>query len=340
MRPIQLFLLAFLAGPAMAQGVTGMKQGEGGSAVSGSAGPSGSQDSTAGLETCATPMGALAVQEPQGYIMAALARYNLQSPTSLIRLMIQQSNCFIVVERGLGLRNMQQERAFAESGQLREGSNIGGGQMVGADFVLTPAVVFSESDAGGVGGAIGGLFGGRTGKIIGGIAGGLKFKEAQTSMLLVDSRSGVQVAAAEGSSKKADLKIGILGGGGGVGGALGGYGKTNEGKVIAASLVNNYNGIVQAVRGNPSLQRAVGSLAEEAASGGTAVAGEVLNAGDVVKPKIGNVKVYSQPDQGSSIVTTLPKGADMIYMGEEQDGFVNVETSDGGGWVKRVLIKR
>ena len=34
--------------------------------------------------------------------------------------------------------------------------------------------------------------------------------------------------------------------------------------MIAASLADNYNGIVRAVRGNPSLQRDVASLSDEA----------------------------------------------------------------------------
>src|SRR5947208_9736620 len=102
-------------------------------------------------------MGAMAVVEPQTEILAALKRYNLSSPVGLIRLMIQQSNCFIVVERGVGMQNMMQERALAAGGQLRENSNVGGGQMVSADFILTPAVVFSENNAGGVGGAVGGF---------------------------------------------------------------------------------------------------------------------------------------------------------------------------------------
>src|SRR5258708_23371367 len=72
--------------------------------------------------------------------MIALACYKLQSPVSLIRLMIQQSNCFIVVERGQGLRNMEQERALAAGGQARAGSNIGGGQNGAARFLLTPPV--------------------------------------------------------------------------------------------------------------------------------------------------------------------------------------------------------
>ena len=157
--------LLLSAGVACA-GVTDMKQGQGGTAIQGSAGTTGSQGDT-GLAHCQLPMGAMAVVEPQDYVMAALSSYNLQSPVSLIRMMIQQSNCFIVVERGQGMQNMMQERALADSGQLRNSSNIGGGQMVAADFVMTPTVVFSDNNAGGVGGAlggaIGGLFGGRTG---------------------------------------------------------------------------------------------------------------------------------------------------------------------------------
>jgi curli biogenesis system outer membrane secretion channel CsgG len=336
LRVASIASIALLAGTAIADGLTEMTQGEGGSVVSGSAGPSGAQEATAGLETCPQPMAALAVQEPQSYVISALARYKLQSPSSLIRLLIQQSNCFIVVERGLGMRNMQQERSLAQSGELREGSNIGGGQMVAADFVLTPAVVFSDKDAGGIGGALGARLGGT----LGGLIGGLKFKEAQTSMLLVDARSGVQVAAAEGSSKKADLNLGVLIGLSDIGVGLGGYDKTAEGKIIAASLTDNYNGIVRSVRNAPSLQRNVGSLTEEAAAGVSTAAGQVFNLGDVLRPKIANVKIYRQPDQSSPVVTTLDKSQEMIYMGEDQNGFINVESGSGGGWIKRVLVQR
>ena len=105
-----------------------------------------------------------------------------------------------------------------------------------------------------------GVFGERR---VGAIAGGLKFKEAQTSMLLADARSGVQVAAAEGSTKKADLRLGAGLFGGGVGAAAGGYGNTNEGKIIAAALMDNYNNVVGVVRGDPSLQRNVGTLSRK-----------------------------------------------------------------------------
>jgi curli biogenesis system outer membrane secretion channel CsgG len=239
---LALTAVAALVGvPAHAQGITQPKQGQGGSVVRGAAGTDGSVGDK-GLEHCEKPMGAMAVVEPQTQILSQLSRYGLSSPVGLIRLMIQQSNCFIVVERGVGMQNLMQERQLAAAGEARQGSNLGGGQMVAADFVLTPAVVFSENNAGGGGGAVGGrLFGGK----FAAIAGGLKFKEAQTSMLVADSRSGVQVAAAEGSTKKADLGLGagLFGGSGGAAG--GGYGNTNEGKIIAAAFLDNYDGVVK-----------------------------------------------------------------------------------------------
>jgi curli biogenesis system outer membrane secretion channel CsgG len=280
-------------------------------------------------------MGAMAVVEPQSEILTALMRYKLQSPVGLIRMMIQQSNCFIVVERGQGMRNMMQERQLASGGEMRQGANLGGGQMVAADFILTPGVVFSENNAGGIGGAAGGLLGGK----FAAVAGGLKFKEAQTSMLVADARSSIQVAAAEGSARKADFRLGGLFAGGGVAAGLGGYENTNEGKVIAASFADNYNGIVRAVRGNPGLQRQVASLAG-AETGAQTKAGSVFSEGDVLRPKIANVKLLAKPSEESALVVMLTKGEELIFMGKEQDGFLNVETSKGAGWVKKVLVTR
>lgn len=318
-----------------------MKQGAGGSAVQGAAGTSGSTGAD-DLERCDQPMAALAVVEPQDYVMSALSQYQLGSPVGIIRMMVQQSNCFIVVERGMGLGNMMQERELMESGELRGGSNMGGGQMVAADFVLTPSVVFSDGDAGGIGGAlggaVGGLFGKRASSAIGAVAGGLKFKEAQTSMLVTDSRSGVQVAAAEGSARKADLKLGGFLFGGGAAGALGGYGSTAEGKVIAASLVDNFNNIVSVVRNDPSLQRNVGSLAEEAAAGGSTLAGAVFSPGAVLRPKIDSVKLLEAPKDGAAEVVSLSKSDELVFLGEETDGFIRVQSGKGGGWIRTMLV--
>ena len=327
--------VALFSGVASGQGVTDNKQGKGGSAVQGAAGTSGSKGDN-GLEHCDKPMGAVAVVEPQDQILGYLRSYNLQSPVGLIRMMIQQSNCFIVVERGVGMQNAMQERALQNSGELRSNSNVGGGQMVTADFILTPSVVFSEGNAGGIGGAVGGLLGRRAAAV----AGGLKFKEAQTSMLLADSRTTVQVAAAEGSTRKADLRLGAGLFGGGLGAAGGGYGNTNEGKIIAAAFLDNYNQIVGVVRGDPSLQRSVGTLAQEAAAGGTTKAGAVFGEGDVLSPKIANVRIMSEPSDGAKPVATLGRTDEVVVIGSEKDGFINVQGATGSGWVKIVLMSK
>lgn len=330
--------LSLLTAPIHSQGITGTKQGQGGSVVKGSAGTDGSKGDQ-GLEHCDKPMGAMAVVEPQSEYIVALSRYGLQSPTGLIRMMIQQSNCFIVVERGAGMRNLMQERELAAGGQTRQGSNLGGGQMVAADFILTPAVVFSEGNAGGVGGAVGGFLGRRS-PVASAVAGGLKFKEAQTSMLVADSRSGVQVAAAEGSTRKADLRLGAGLFGGGMGAAGGGYGNTNEGKIIAAALMDNYNKIVGVVRDDPSLQRSVGSLKQEAAAGGSRKAGAVFNEGDVLGPKIANVKLLAQPSETAKVVATLGRGDELVVIGEEKDGYINVQGASASGWIRTVLVEK
>src|SRR5262249_62194480 len=98
-------------------GITGYKQGQGGTPVTGAAGTGGSSGDA--VQHCNKPMGALAVVEPQGYVLQSLNRYGLQSPTSLIPMMGQQSNCFIVVERRIAMPDLMQERALAACGRLR-----------------------------------------------------------------------------------------------------------------------------------------------------------------------------------------------------------------------------
>jgi hypothetical protein len=249
---------------------------------------------------------------------------------------VQQSNCFIVVERGVGMQNVQQERSLQNSGELRSGSNMGKGQMGTADFILTPSVSFAENNAGGVGGAVGGVFGGK----FGALAGGLKFKEAQTSMLVADARTTVQVAAAEGSTKKADMRLGagLFGGGGGA--AAGGYGNTNEGKIIAAALMDNYNNIVNVVKGDPNLQRGVGSLAQEAAAGGAKKTASGFAEGDVLAPKIAGVKLMATPDDAGKVAGTLARTDEVVVIGEEKNGYINVQGPSATGWVKIVLVNK
>jgi hypothetical protein len=134
------------------------------------------------------------------------------------------------------------------------------------------------------------------------------------------------------------LGAGLFGGGGGAAG--GGYGNTNEGKIIAAAFMDNYNKIVGTVRGDASLQRNVGTLAQEAAAGGTTKAGAVFNEGDVLVPKIANVKLLAQASDSGKVVATLGRGEELVVIGGEKDGYINVQGSGASGWIKIVLVSK
>ena len=179
--------------------------------ATGAAGGGTAQNANDRLERCTASLGTLAVVEDNNADwFRTLQNAKLGPTTPVLRLLVQQSNCFVVVERGRSMQNMAQERALANSGELRGGSNFGKGQMVSADFTMNPTVTFSNNDSGGFGAAIGGLLPGIGGRVVGTVAGNAKFKEASTMLTLIDNRSGVQLAAAEGSAKNVDF--GALGG--------------------------------------------------------------------------------------------------------------------------------
>ncbi|WP_284466572.1 peptidoglycan-binding protein, partial [Diaphorobacter nitroreducens] len=177
------------------------------------------------LERCQSPLGTVSLVENQdaGWYTILRNEYKLPPTANLLRLLIQQSNCFIVVERGAaGMRAMDRERQLMGSGEMRGGSNFGRGQMVASDYGLSPEIIFSNNDAGAIGGVLGGLIGGGSGRALAAVGGGLKTREASAMLTLVDNRSGVQVAASEGSASKSDFAgFGSLFGGS-AGGGLGG----------------------------------------------------------------------------------------------------------------------
>lgn len=215
--------------------------------ATGSAGGQNSQNSNSKLEKCTSPLGTLAVVEDTGapWYGVLTGQMKLGSTAPVLKLLVQQSNCFMVVERGRAMNNIMQERALEQSGELRKKSNFGKGQMVSADYSLSPSITFSNNNAGGGGAMVGGALFGSVGALVGG---SINAKEASTLLTLVDNRSSVQVAAAEGSARNFDF--GFLGGalGAGFGAVGGGYSNTAEGKVIVAAFLDSYNNIVRAVK--------------------------------------------------------------------------------------------
>jgi curli biogenesis system outer membrane secretion channel CsgG len=283
------------------------------------------------IERCNRVLGTLAVAEPQSHMLSSLGRFSLGSPTTMLRMMAQESGCFTVVERGVAMQNIQQERALAGGGMLQQGANMGGGQLQAADFVMTPALQFSDS-TGGIGGAAIGLlgrYGGGLGAAIGGLAGGLKFKEAETTLLLADVRSGIQVASAEGKASKMDFSLGGWGWGGMGWASAGGYSKTPEGKLLAASLLDNYNRIVLSVRDKPLLVQATSAASQFNAAnsvqatpvGAASVATTAAPLARDVMPLPAMTGMFNGQlmgmDQGTIMIMVMPNGV-MSGMGKSK----------------------
>ena len=221
-----------------------MQLGGGPTMITGSSNTTGGTGAAPQLAHCDKPLGTAALVESES---TSLAQYGVSSPVPLIRLMMQQSGCFLVVDRGQAMRNMMRERDLRQSGELRAGNNFGGGQMVAADFSVTPNIVFSQSNSQGMGAGLGLLsglipYGGLASGLVGavGLGGNVKFNEAQTTLAVVDDRSSIQVAMAEGSASKRDLS--------GVIGIVGGYATTDANKVIAAGFLDAYNKMVASVQ--------------------------------------------------------------------------------------------
>jgi curli biogenesis system outer membrane secretion channel CsgG len=219
--------------------------------ATGSAAGAATSGESSQLERCDSPLGTVSLIENQsaGWYTVLTGEYKLPPTANLLRLLVQQSNCFVVVERGAaGMNAMTRERALQQSGEMRGGSNFGRGQMVASDYGLSPEIVFSNSDAGGLGGALGGLVGGGRGRAIAQLGASMQTKEASALLTLIDNRSGVQVAAAEGSASKTDF-AGFAGLSGlSAAGGVGGYTRTPQGKVIAAAFMDAFNQMVRSLR--------------------------------------------------------------------------------------------
>jgi len=194
----------------------------------------------ADIPKCTKKLGTVAIVDGEGQ---GWLQYELGAPSTLIKTFVQRSGCFGLVNRGAGMAAAQAERALAAGGDLQRGSNVGGGQVKAADYVIQADIATSNSNSGGSGfGAIaGGIIGSRLG--VGAIGIKNKKSEAQTVLALMNVRTSEE-AAFEGFAKVSDLSFG-LGGGWGFGGAVGGgYENTDIGKVVSLSFLDAYRKLV------------------------------------------------------------------------------------------------
>ena len=219
----------------------------------GSSGHQAQAKGEAQIPVCTRNLGTIAIVEPDNQWWREM---NLGSPEAIIRIFVQKSGCFSLVNRGRAMQNRAMERAMADNGELQAGSNLGRGQVKAADYFLQPDIVSSNKNSGG--NALGGMLGGFLGhSTFGALAGGISIskKEANVTLSVVDARTTEEKALVEGYARKSDLSFGAGGGagwwGGFAGAAGGGYQNTEIGQVIVLAYLDAYTKLVTQLGGLP-----------------------------------------------------------------------------------------
>lgn len=249
-----------LTGCVTVPGGGSITTGNAATASTGAAGGETSVNANPSLERCDAPLGTLAVDDGRdkewwGSFGAAT---KVTSIEPLIRLAVQQSNCFVITSIG----NSKTEGKLSQitdkqrnSGEFRAGSKQQKGQRVAADYYLEPAIIIDNDATGQLAAGVGGLFG-SVGALVGGA---MQSKASVVTLTMFDIRSGVQLSISEGNATATNFgaAVGALGGGAGVG--LGGFSRSPEGKATVAAFMDAYNNMVVSLR-NYKAQEVKGGL--------------------------------------------------------------------------------
>lgn len=195
---------------------------------------------------CATKHGTISIEN--GDEAYGWTQHNLAPPAKLLKVLVQRSGCFNIVDRGAGLNAASRERDIGAGLGLQQRSNVGQGQIKAADYVLIAEIQGANANVsgGGVAGGVGAVMGGP----IGGLLGGLRSKkaEANTVLSITNVRTTETLAVEDGYAAKKDMSFaagGIFGGGGvGAGAIGGGYESTDIGRVVTLAFIQAYTKLV------------------------------------------------------------------------------------------------
>jgi len=214
--------------------------------LGGPAKPSGTQQTQQAMMNdvphCVRKLGTVSVMDgddPSGW-----TQFQLAGPQKLLKVLIQRSGCFNLVDRGSGLSAAQRERDIGGGLGMQRGSNVGQGQIKAADYVLVAEVQAADRNSGGsaVGAGVGGLIGHGFGGVLGGISS--HKMEANTVLSLTNVRTTETVAVQDGYAAKNSVSFGGGGGGfwGSGGAALvgGGYDSTDIGRIVTLAFIQAY----------------------------------------------------------------------------------------------------
>ena len=274
------------------------------------------QEQTANdVPRCARKLGTVSIAD--GDDPSPWTQYSLAPPSKLLKVLVQRSGCFTLVDRGTGLNAAQRERDIGNGLGLQRRSNVGQGQVRAADYVLIAEIQGANSNVSGNGAAagIGGLLGGRVGGLIGGMRS--KKMEANTILSLTNVRTTETIATEEGYAAKNNLSIG----GGGffavAGGVGGGYDNTEIGRIVTLSFIQAYSRMVNSL----------GLITPGSEGTAEAAPAKTFTA-------MGPVTMRSTAAAAGKLVRTLPAGAIVYPTGNKNGLWWEVaDENDNVGWV-------
>ncbi len=220
--------------------------------VTGSAAGQTSVGANGSVARCPETLGTLAIDDgrQESWWGPFVTATQITTIEPLVRLVVQQSNCFTITSVGnVDLENRMNRITGIQrnSGEFRAGSAQQKGQRIAADYFLQPAILFSNSNTGGLGGSLAGFVPGAYGGVLSGLAGGMSQSATSVTMSLFDIRAGVQMAESEGSATATNFGATLAAFGGGGGGALRAYQQTPAGQATVAAFVDSYNKLVLSI---------------------------------------------------------------------------------------------
>src|SRR5947209_11366831 len=287
------------------------------------AGPSGTQKTQEAtmndVPRCIRKLGTVSVMngdDPSGW-----TQFQLSGPEKLIKVLVQRSGCFNLVDRGAGLSAAERERDIGGGLGLQHGANVGHGQVKAADYVLVAEVQAANHNSGGgaVGAGLGGLIGGRFGALAGGISS--KKMEANTVLSLTNVRTTETIAVQDGYAAKNSISFGGGGGlgffGGGAALVGGGYDNTDIGRIVTLAFIQAYSKMVTDLG-----LITPGSQGTAEASPGKTFTAQV------------QVAMRNAASAGARMVRMLPPGAVVYPTGQKNGLWWQVsDENDNVGWV-------
>lgn len=278
----------------------------------------------ADVPRCVRKLGTISIvdgDDPSGW-----TQFSLAPPQKLLKVIVQRSGCFNLVDRGSGLDAAKLERDIGGSMGLQRGSNVGQNQIKAADYVLVAEVQAANHNAqgSGAGAAIGGLVGGTFGGLIGGIRS--RKLEANTVLSITNVRTTETLSTVEGYAAKNDIGFGAgagFFGGIGVGAVGGGYDNTDIGRIVTLAFIDAYSKLVTELGG------------VQAGDTGTAEASPTKSF-SAIAPVI----LRKSPAATGAVIRTLAVGSIVYPTGSKEGLWWEVaDENDNVGWVLNTKLQ-